>query len=66
MKCGAYIDHTEFVQPCIMLLLNFFSDNWDKEESQGSFKPLNLGLGWINETQKSGEDETGAYWNRTD
>ena len=53
MKQGAHIDKSEFVQPWIILLLNFAMDNADREESEGSFKPLNMGIGWmIDETQK--------------
>ena len=55
---GSYIDKTEFTQPWIFLLLNFISENFDKEEAQGSFQPLNVGFGWANENQETDERET--------
>ena len=52
MKQGAVKDPMEFVQPWTVLFLNFFMENTDKEESQGSFKPLNMGFGWIDDSKK--------------
>jgi hypothetical protein len=52
MKQGSQIDHTEFVQPWIMLLLNFFMENSDKEDLEGSFKPLNVVTGWMVDNEK--------------
>jgi len=44
MSQGACIDPNELLQPWIILLLNFISENLDKTEVQGSFKPLNIGF----------------------
>lgn len=65
MKQGAYFDESEFVQPCILLFLNFINDNLDKEEIEGSFQPVDSGAGWvINEIEKirhSTQTETETY-----
>ena len=57
MKQGSQIDHSEFVQPWIMLLLNFFMENSDKEDSEGSFKPLNVGIRWITDENQENPKE---------
>jgi hypothetical protein len=62
MKQGAYINRSEFLQPWIMLLLNFIAEHMDKEESEGSFQPLNIGTGWmIDENKKNDDEKTSAY-----
>ena len=46
MKQGAYLDRSELYQPWIILIMNFIMDNIDKQETEGSFQPLNIGYGW--------------------
>jgi hypothetical protein len=58
MKQGAYVDESEFIQPWVNLFMEFFNDNLDKEEAEGSFQPLNIGIGWIINENQEGNQET--------
>jgi hypothetical protein len=46
MKQGAYLDDTEPYQPWLIIMLTFVMNNINKEEVEGSFQPLNMGIGW--------------------
>jgi hypothetical protein len=53
MKQGAYINKEEIVPSWASLMAEFISSSMDKEDFEGSFKPLNFGIGWsINENQE--------------
>lgn len=61
---GAEVDPSEFIQPWTTLFLNFYMENSSDEEKEGSFKPLNIGFGWITNENKKNNKEEACYQNQ--
>jgi len=58
MKQGAYLDKSEPYQPWIQLILLYVMENINRQEVEGSFQPLNMGIGWDTDVLDISKEET--------